>query len=83
MADVVIYSKEYCPFCKAVKALFDGLEQSYEVIDIAEHPERRNEMIQKAGGSTTVPQVFVNGKHLGGNDDVQALHQRGQLQPLL
>ncbi|MDE0724008.1 MAG: hypothetical protein OSB62_04855 [Alphaproteobacteria bacterium] len=50
---------------------------------MAEHPERRNEMIQIAGGSTTVPQVFVDGKHLGGNDDVQALHQRGQLQPLL
>ncbi|MEC9292029.1 MAG: glutaredoxin 3 [Pseudomonadota bacterium] len=83
MAKVVIYSKEYCPFCKAVKALFDSLDQAYENIDIAEHPERRDEMIEKANGRTTVPQVFVNGKHLGGNDDVQALHKKGQLQPLL
>jgi len=83
MAKVVIYSKEYCPFCKSVKALFDGLGQAYENIDIAEHPERRGEMIEKANGRTTVPQVFVNGKHLGGNDDVQALHKKGQLQPLL
>lgn len=83
MANVVIYSKDYCPYCKAVKALFDDLGQDYEVIDLVEHPEKRDEMIKKAGGRTTVPQVFVNGEHLGGNDDVQALHKRGGLEVLL
>ncbi len=83
MAKVVIYSKSYCPFCKKVKALFDSKGVSYEEIDIQEHPERRDEMIEKSNGATTVPEVFINDQHIGGCDDTVALDKKGELDKLL
>lgn len=83
MTTVLIYSKDYCPFCQRAKALFDNLGQKYEEIDLMANPQRKSEMVSMANGRTTVPQIFVNGKHLGGCDDVYALHDKGELEPLL
>tara|TARA_R110000868_G_scaffold262401_1_gene520871 strand:- start:32820 stop:33071 length:252 start_codon:yes stop_codon:yes gene_type:complete len=79
MADIIVYSKPTCPYCIKAKALLTGLGQKFKVIDIAAHPEKRDEMIQKSGGAYTVPQIFIDGQHIGGCDDLHALHGRGKL----
>lgn len=83
MADVIIYSTPICPYCDRAKALLKAKGQKYNVIDVSTDPALREEMMQKAGGRRTVPQIFINGKHIGGFDDLHALDQRGGLDPLL
>ena len=83
MADVLIYSKNYCPYCQRAMALFDKLDVEYEEIDLMANPQRKSEMVSMANGRTTVPQIFINGKHIGGCDDLYALHDQGGLEPLL
>ncbi len=83
MAKVIVYSKSYCPFCKRVKELFNSKGIEFSVIDVENDEEKQKEMIEKAGGKTTVPQVFIDGKHIGGCDDTVALDQKGELDPLL
>ena len=83
MVKVVAYVKDYCPYCKKALGLFAELGQGVEVIDIGQQPERRDEMITKANGGTTVPQIFINDQHIGGCDDTFALHGKGALEPLL
>ena len=83
MTDIQIYTKDYCPYCAAAKALLARKGAPFTEIDILAHPERRAEMIQKAGGRTTVPQIFIGGRHVGGSDDLHALDAAGRLDPLL
>lgn len=83
MAQVVIYTKDYCPYCVRAKALFDILQQPYTEIDLSQQPNRLEEMLQLSGGSRTVPQIFINSQHIGGCDDLMALHHAGKLTPLL
>ena len=83
MTDITVYTKPTCPFCLKARALLSELGQTYENIDIAAEPERRDEMIEKAGGKTTVPQIFIDGRHVGGCDDLHALHDKGELEKLL
>lgn len=83
MAHVLIYTKDYCPYCHRAKALLERLEQPYDEIDLEKQPEKREEMIQKAMGRTTVPQIFIDGIHIGGCDDLFTLHAAGRLKPLL
>lgn len=83
MAEVLMYSKSTCPFCMRALALFDQFGQDVDVVDINKQPERRDEMIKKASGGRTVPQIFIDGKHIGGCDDLYALHAQGGLKPLL
>lgn len=83
MAHVLIYTKDYCPYCHRAKALLERLEQPYDEIDLEKHPEKREEMIGKAMGRTTVPQIFIDGIHIGGCDDLFTLHAAGRLKPLL
>lgn len=83
MANVIIYSTPVCPYCDRAKALLKNKGQKYEVIDVSVDPALREEMMQKAGGRRTVPQIFINGRHIGGFDDLYALDQRGGLDPLL
>ena len=73
---VVIYSKSTCPFCVKAKALLEQEGLAFEEIELNEFPQRRDEMIEKSGGRTTVPQVFINDKHIGGCDDLFAYHQQ-------
>ena len=83
MKGVVIYVKSTCGYCRKAKALLDRKGVPYEEIDILRHPERQDEMIGRADGRTTVPQVFVNGQALGGSDDLAALDRAGKLDTLL
>jgi len=83
MAKIEIYTKAFCPYCYRAKALLDSKGVEYEEIDISMGGPRRAEMIQRAGGRTTVPQVFIDDKHIGGSDDLAALDRQGGLDPLL
>jgi len=83
MAKIEIYTKAFCPYCSRAKALLDSKGVEYEEIDITMGGPRRPEMIQRASGRTTVPQIFIDGKHIGGSDDLAALDRQGGLDPLL
>jgi len=82
---VVIFSKSYCPYCTKVKALFKSLSVPVTVLELDERDDGAGiqDAILKQFGARTVPQVFVGGERIGGNDDTQALHQRGGLVPKL
>lgn len=83
MATVEIYTTQICGFCHAAKRLLSAKGVSYAEVDVMADPARRAEMTQRAMGGRTVPQVFINGKHVGGNDDLQALERAGKLDALL
>ncbi|AVO47341.1 glutaredoxin 3 [Phreatobacter cathodiphilus] len=83
MPEITVYTKDYCPYCHAAKELLRKKGAAFTEVDIQKHPERRAEMIQKAGGRTTVPQIFIGGQHVGGCDDIHDLDGAGKLDPLL
>ena len=83
MPSITIYTKSWCPYCSAAKKLLSDKGVDFTEIDIEKKPEARAEMIQKAKGRSTVPQIFIGEKHVGGCDDLYALDDRGQLEPLL
>ena len=83
MSQVTIYTKAYCPYCVRALALLKSKGVSYDEVRIDEQPELRPQMIERAGGRTTVPQIFIGTQHIGGCDDMLALDARGQLDPLL
>ena len=83
MPQVEIYLTRYCPYCHAAKALVKRKGVAYKEIDVGADMERRDEMIQRANGRMTVPQIFVDGVHVGGNEDLQALERAGKLDPML
>ena len=82
MSKVQIYTTNWCPYCSAAKALLDDKGVPYEEID-ASDPAVRIDMVQRARGRRTVPQIFIGERHVGGYDDMAALDRRGQLDPLL
>ncbi|UVO52053.1 glutaredoxin 3 [Sphingomonas sp. SUN019] len=83
MAKIEIYTKAFCPYCaRALRLLSDkGVES--EEFDITMGGPKRVEMIDRANGRTTVPQVFIDGRHIGGSDDLAALDRDGKLDALL
>jgi glutaredoxin 3 len=83
MAKIEIYTKAFCPYCSRAKALLSSKGVDYEEFDITMGGPKRQEMIQRADGRTTVPQIFIDGKHVGGSDDIAALERQGALDPLL
>lgn len=83
MAHVEIYSSMLCPACYRAKKLLDTKDADYDEIDVLMHPSKRVEMVERAGGKTSVPQIFIDGQHVGGSDDLHALDDRGELDPLL
>lgn len=83
MAHVEIYTKAFCSFCVGAKRLLDGKGVTYEEYDITMGGPKRGEMIDRAHGRTTVPQIFIDGRHVGGCDDLHALEDAGQLDGLL
>jgi glutaredoxin 3 len=83
MAKVEIYSSMFCGYCARAKALLERKGVAYEDIDVLEDPSRRDEMVKRAGGGTTVPQIFIDGQHNGGSDELAALDRAGRLDPLL
>lgn len=83
MAKVEIYTKAFCGYCYRAKALLDGKNVEYEEYDITLGGPRRAEMLERAPGRMTVPQIFIDGKHIGGSDDLAALDRSGGLDELL
>ncbi|HEY3908686.1 MAG TPA: glutaredoxin 3 [Stellaceae bacterium] len=83
MAEVELYTTMFCPYCSRARALLQRKGVAFVDIDVGEHPERRPEMVRRAGGRTTVPQIFINGEHVGGCDDLVALDRAGRLDPKL
>lgn len=83
MAKVEIYATQMCPYCMRAKRLLSEKGVAYTEIDIDREPQRREEMVKRAGGSYTVPQIFIDGTHVGGCDDIHALDRAGKLDPML
>ncbi len=79
---VRMYTTRWCPYCVAARRLFDALGVTYEDIDVGRDPALRSEM-ERRSGRNTVPQIWIGDRHVGGFDDVNTLHARGQLVPLL
>ena len=83
MAKVEIYTKMGCPYCVRAKTLLGAKGATFEEYDITIGGPKRAEMLARANGRTTVPQIFIDGHHVGGSDDLAALEQAGKLDPLL
>ena len=83
MAKIELYVKTTCPYCIRAKRLLDAKGVEYEAYVVEFGSDRRQEMIQRANGRSTVPQVFIDGKHIGGCDDLFRLESEGRLDQLL
>ena len=83
MAPVTVYTMPFCGYCSAAKRLLAAKGVAFEEIDLATRPDRRAEMVQRARGGRTVPQIFVGGTHVGGFSEMAALDRAGKLDPLL
>ena len=83
MAQVEMYTTGWCPYCARALALLRKKGVAYEEISLDEEPGRRAEMIERAHGGRTVPQIFIDGEHIGGCDEMVALDRAGKLDPKL
>jgi glutaredoxin 3 len=83
MAKVEIYTKFLCPYCARALSLLGSKGVRYDEYDITMGGPKRAEMIERADGRTTVPQIFVDGRHVGGSDDLAAAEASGQLDAML
>jgi glutaredoxin 3 len=79
---IVMYLKQWCPYCSSARALLQSKQVAVQEIDIEAQPEQREEMIRRSG-RRTVPQIFIGDRHIGGSDDLHALDAAGGLDPLL
>lgn len=83
MKKIEIYTTKVCPYCVKAKALLNKKGAKFSEIDVSNDPELRQKMTAKAMGRTSVPQIFIDDHHVGGCDDLYALDQKGELDPLL
>jgi glutaredoxin 3 len=83
MAAVEIYTLRYCPYCTDAKELLSRKGVDFREIDVTGNRELRKEMVQRANGRSTAPQIFIGTTHIGGCDDLYALEDAGKLDPLL
>lgn len=83
MSDITIYTGMLCGYCAAAKRLIKEKGKPFEEIDVTFNPAKRATMIERAGGQTSVPQIFIGDVHVGGCDDLYALDQAGKLDALL
>jgi glutaredoxin 3 len=83
MAEVEIYTTPLCPYCWRAKRLLHKKGVAFVEIDLWQYPQRRPEMIERAGGRRTVPQLFVDGRAIGGSDELAALESSGALDAML
>ncbi|MCJ8520305.1 glutaredoxin 3 [Pseudorhizobium tarimense] len=83
MADVTIYTRQGCGYCVRAKSLLASKGVDFTEHDATYAPDLRQEMIGKANGRSTFPQIFINGEHVGGCDDLHALERAGKLDPML
>ncbi len=83
MAKVEVYTTSCCPYCVRAKSLLESKGVAFDEIDVTADDALREKMIERAGGRRTVPEIFINGKIIGGYDDLRALEDEGGLDPLL
>jgi glutaredoxin 3 len=83
MAQIEIYTTRFCPYCTSAKALLSRKGVAYAEIDVSGDPAKRTEMVDRANGRMTVPQIFIGALHVGGFRELYALEQAGKLDPLL
>ena len=83
MPKIEIYVKATCPYCIRARRLLDNKNVPYEAITLGFGGAERDEMIRRSGGRTTVPQIFIDGKHIGGCDDLFSLEYEGRLNAML
>lgn len=83
MAEVEIYTTPLCPYCARAKRLLDGKGVAYSEVDLWTEPGRRAEMLERAAGRRTVPQIFIDGEGIGGSDELHALDAAGRLDSML
>jgi len=79
MAQVEMYTTMWCPYCARARALLQKKGVAFTDIDLDAEPNRRGEMLDRSGGRRTVPQIFIDGEHIGGSDDLAALDRAGKL----
>lgn len=82
LADVIIYTTPYCPYCHRAKGLLNRKGVAFKEVDVSDDQERRAWLLEKTG-QRTVPQIFINGRSVGGSDDLHALDRKGELDALL
>lgn len=82
MTQVEIYTTRFCPYCHAAKRLLSHKGVAFTEIDVSGDPKGRSDMVARANGRMTVPQIFVGSTHVGGYDDLYALDRAGELDPL-
>ena len=83
MKQVEIYTSPLCGFCHAAKRLLTSKGVNFSEVDVLRQPERKAEMVQRANGGRTVPQIFIGDVHVGGSDELHALERAGKLDALL
>lgn len=83
MAQIKIYTSMWCPYCTMAKRLLKGKGVDFEEIDVTMNAHERANMVDLAGGKTSVPQIFIGETHVGGCDELHALDAQGKLDPLL
>lgn len=83
MAEITIYTTMFCPFCVRAKRLLQSKGAAFHEVDVDVTPGGRDEMLERASGARTVPQIFIDGRHIGGCDELYALDSAGGLDPLL
>lgn len=83
MAEIEIYTTPFCPFCSRAKQLLKSKNVDFKEIDVMMSSSKRRKMSEMAGGATSVPQIFVDGKHIGDCDGIHAMDARGELDPAL
>ena len=83
MARIEVYTKAFCPYCTRAKMLLGDKGAQFQEIDVTMDRAGFEAMVERASGRRTVPQVFINGRHIGGSDDLAALDAKGELDALL
>lgn len=83
MAEVIIYTTTYCPYCTKAKQLMKKKNIEFTEVNLTNDDDGRVELIEKTNGRKTVPQIFINDKHIGGCDDLYSLEEKGELDLLL
>ncbi|ATX80896.1 glutaredoxin 3 [Mariprofundus ferrinatatus] len=83
MANIEIYSGDFCPYCVRAKSLLKKKGVEFTEYNVQRDMKRQAEMLERAGGARTIPQIFIDGRHVGGCDELYALDSQGKLDPLL
>ena len=83
MTSIEIYTRQHCPYCHFAKELLSRKGVRFREIDVTADPAMRQQMIERANGRTSIPQVFIGARHIGGCDELYALEDAGGLDPLL